>query len=170
MKLKSTATDNLPPATQAALDLAVLLRWYLKDIAMVCLKVPRDKLGPAGHFVQKTDFSISAEDFVINPRYGNMGIFVGFTMISKTRTREDECFFQALDAIVTHFVDLIKTTVAKGYYVELFVGEVVDKEVETRDHQLTRMPEMPDSVWIPGEAEPGPDTLPSKPWNNDNPL
>lgn len=144
MKFKAAVTDNAPTRLLERLNSPATAKLLMERVVEVCLHVAPDDLGPATHYVQKTDTLIPVSE--------DVGLVVGLTMVSTMRTRSDQDFADALSVIEDIYAAILTEEVAKGSAAQLFVAIALDGEVEAPPHMGNRSTNLLETVprWIEG--------------------
>src|SRR5882762_7881005 len=142
MKFKAAITDNAPAGLVERLNAADTASLLMGRVVEVCLLVVRSDLGPATHYVQKTDTLV--------PVSNDVGLVVGLTMVSTTRNRSDQDFADALTAIEGIYAEILGEEMPMGSVAQLFVAIALDDEVEAPAHMGSRRTNLLETVprWI----------------------
>ena len=120
----------------------------MQNVVVQCLNVETSELGPATHYVQKTDKLVALSD--------DVGVVVGLTMVSKKRTRSDEDFAGALRAIEAIYEEAVRSEVPAGTRAQLFVAIALDGDIEAPAHMGGKRTNLIETEpkWIQGEGHP----------------
>lgn len=146
MKFKAAITDNAPVRLLKRLDDRETAELLMAKVVQGCLHVNHQDLGPATHYVQKSDSLIALTD--------DIGVVVGLTLVSKMRSRSDQDFADALDAIEHIYEKIVREEVQRGRRAQLFVAIALDGDVEAPRHMGGRQTNLLETVpkWIEGRA------------------
>jgi hypothetical protein len=144
MKFKAAVTDNASSVLIARLNSPQTAQTLMERVVEGCLHVLPDDIGPATHYVQKTDSLISIGEHV--------GAVVGLTMVSTIRTRSDQDFADALAVMEEIYSEILTNEIAVGEVAQLFVAIALDGEVEGPVHMGERRTNLLETVprWISG--------------------
>ncbi len=144
MKFKAAVTDNAPRGLVDRLNSRETAALLMEHVVRECLHVSAQEIGPATHYVQRTDVLVSLSD--------DVGVVVGLTLVSKKRTRSDQDFADALGAIERVYESVISEEIAEGTRAQLFVAIALDGDVEAPTHMGGRRTNLleTDAKWIDG--------------------
>jgi hypothetical protein len=144
MKFKAAVTENAPGQLVERFNSAETARLLMERVVEGCLHVASDDLGPATHYVQKTDTLVSVSEHV--------GVVVGLTMVSTMRTRSDQDFADALEVIDQVYAEILADEIAEESVAQLFVAIALDGEVEAPAHMGGRRTNLLETMprWVEG--------------------
>jgi hypothetical protein len=144
MKFKAAVTENAPDGLLERLNAPATARLLMERVVESCLHVAPSGIGPATHYVQKSDTLIPVGEEV--------GVVVGLTMVSTVRTRSDQDFADALAAIEEIYAAILADEIAEGAAAQLFVAIALDGEVEGPAHMGSRRTNLLETEprWIEG--------------------
>jgi hypothetical protein len=144
VKFKAAVTANASVSLVERLNASQTVRLLMEKVVEECLHVSPKDLGPATHYVQRTDTLIPLDDRV--------GVVVGLTMVSTMRTRSDQDFADALSAIEEIYAGILEDEIASGSSAQLFVAIALDGEVEAPQHMAGRRTNLLETAprWVPG--------------------
>jgi hypothetical protein len=147
MKFKAAVTDNAPSGLISRLNSSETAELLMKRVVEGCLHVAQSDVGPATHYVQKTDSLISTGKHV--------GVVVGLTMVSTMRTRSDQDFANALSTIEEIYSEILKREIAPKQVAQLFVAIALDGEVEAPEHMGGRRTNLLETMpcWVSGQGQ-----------------
>jgi len=145
MKFKAAVTDNAPAGLLERLNSPATAKLLMERVVQSCLHVASGDLGPATHYVQKSDTLIPVSD--------DVGVVVGLTMVSTMRNRSDQDFAEALTAIDEIYGEILVQEIDKGLTAQLFVAIALDGEVEAPPHMGGRSTNLLETEprWIAGQ-------------------
>src|SRR5262245_32688909 len=126
VKFKAAVTDNAPQRLVERLNSREIASLLMEQVVAKCLHVGEAEIGPATHYVQRTDRLI--------PYSEDVGVVVGLTMVSRKRTRSDQDFADALRAIEIVYEEAIASEMPPGAKAQLFVAIALDGDVEAPLH------------------------------------
>lgn len=146
MKFKAAVTDNAPQQLVERLNSRAVALTLIKHVVQKCLHVVEAEIGPATHYVQRTDRLIAFSE--------DVGVVVGLTMVSKKRTRSDQDFADALRAIEAVYEEAIGQEMPRGTKAQLFVAIALDGDVEPPLHMGGKRTNLIETEpkWIEGQA------------------
>jgi hypothetical protein len=144
MKFKAAVTENAPDGLLERLNAPATARLLMEQVVEACLHVAPSVIGPATHYVQKSDTLI--------PVSKDVGVVVGLTMVSTMRTRSDQDFADALGAIEDIYAEILTVEMPVGSAAQLFVAIALDGEVEAPPHMGGRSTNLLETVprWVEG--------------------
>ena len=147
MKFKAAVTDNAPQRLMERLNSRKTASMLMERVVVKCLHVLESELGPATHYVQRTDTLIAFSE--------DVGVVVGLTMVSRKRTRSDQDFADALRAIEAIYEEIIAAEVPREAKAQLFVAIALDGDVEAPLHMGGKRTNLIETEpkWIEGQAE-----------------
>jgi hypothetical protein len=122
VKFKAAVTGNAPQGLFERLNSGEIVALLMDRVVVRCLHVRVEELGPATHYVQRTD--------VLTAFSEDIGVVVGLTMVSRKRTRSDQDFADALLAIESIYESIIATEIPRGARAQLFVAIALDGDIE----------------------------------------
>jgi len=146
MKFKAAVTDNAPQGVMERLNSRETASSLMERVVIKCLHVSKEDLGPATHYVQRTDTLIAFSE--------DVGVVVGLTMVSKKRTRSDEDFADALHAIEAVYEEVIAEEMPRGTKAQLFVAIALDGDIEAPRNMGGKRTNLIETEpkWIEGQA------------------
>jgi len=146
MKFKAAVTDNAPQRLIERLNSREIASLLMEQVVVKCLHVSEAEIGPATHYVQRTDRLI--------PFSEDVGVVVGLTMVSKKRTRSDQDFADALHAIEAIYEEALAKEMARGTKAQLFVAIALDGDIEAPFHMGGKRTNLVETEpkWIEGQA------------------
>jgi hypothetical protein len=147
MKFKAAITDNAPDRLMGKLNDREIASLLMERVVVKCLHVDKAELGPATHYVQRTDKLVALSN--------DIGVVVGLTMVSKKRTRSHQDFADALQAIEAVYETIIAAEMPRGTKAQLFVAIALDGDVEAPVHMGGKRTNLIETEpkWIDGTAE-----------------
>ena len=146
MKFKAAVTANAPQELVQRLNSTATANLLMRRVVETCLHVRPSDLGPATHYVQKTDTLIPVGE--------NVGLVVGLTMVSTMRTRSEQDFADALTAIEEIYAEILMEEMPQGSVAQLFVAIALDGEIEAPSHMGSRRTNLLETLprWVDGQG------------------
>ncbi|MDO8633378.1 MAG: hypothetical protein Q7K38_02440 [Candidatus Wildermuthbacteria bacterium] len=142
MKVKAAITEGAPEALMQAIDSPATARQIFALLARD-LRVKQKDLGPATHYMQRSDRTIQAWP-------GKLGCEMRVSGVSVTPHRAPVDFWNAVDDLHKFLKSLIVRTAPKGTKIQLFVAIMLDSPIRDPQNQMTTLLEST-SEWVEGQ-------------------
>lgn len=143
MKVKAAITEGVPQKLIEAIDSADTARQIFVLLAHN-LRTAEGELGPATHYMQKSDQTIQVWP-------GKFGCEVRVSGVSVTYRRAPVDFWNAVSELHKFLKELIEKTVPKGTKIQLFAALMLDNPVrDAQGNQTTLLESTPE--WVEGKA------------------